>query len=78
MGRNENVKLTAQISFGKRYDHVLPKKSTRTHSEELLVEISTIELKIFWEKKVKYDENSNSDKLGCRGRSAFGSSAKHT
>jgi hypothetical protein len=31
----------------KRYDHVLSKKSTRTHPEELLIEISIIKLAKF-------------------------------
>ena len=39
--------------FGKRCDHVLSKKLTRTHPEELLVEISTIKLEKFRKKKSK-------------------------
>ena len=59
------------------YDHVLSKKSTRTHPEELLVEISIIKLTKSRGKKVENDENWNVDKFGCRGRSAFGIGAKH-
>ena len=35
-----------QKCFGKRYDHVLSIKLTRTHPEELLVDIFTIKLAI--------------------------------
>ena len=76
VGRSENVIPPRQKFFERRYDHVLSKKSTRTHPEELLVGISTIRLAKS-RKKVENDENSNCDKFGCRGRSASGSGAKH-
>ena len=63
--------------MGKRYDHVLLKKLARTHPEELLVEISTVKLAKFRNKKVENDENSDDDKFGCRGRVASGSGTNH-
>ena len=77
MDIEEEVQVTFQKSFGKRYDHIFSESNTNRPIFGRVAEISMAELPKPTNQKSKNHKKSICSKIRSRGRSTLGIGAKH-